>query len=85
MRINPIRSAEARGRQQGIDAAIAHLREKADLHEGQVGDARRRGALNSAADELRDGRTPARSTGLEDREPRPLGWTFSEEGRMADV
>lgn len=80
MTLHPIRAAFERGRQQGRQEAFDHLRAKAALHQGEVGDARRRGALNSAADEIRDGREPARMV-----EQKPLGWLFAEDGRLADV
>lgn len=60
MILNPFRRAYERGRQQGRGEAVAHLRAKAALHRGQIGDARLRGTLNSAADAIRDGRAPGR-------------------------
>lgn len=54
------RRAFERGRQQGRAEAVTHLREQAASHVGKVGDARRRGALNAAADAIRDGRKAGR-------------------------
>ena len=51
-----IRLGEQRARQADIEFLRAH----ADAHHGQVGDSRRRGALNYAADAIRDRRTPGR-------------------------
>lgn len=56
MTLNPYKRGVERGRREAVD----HLRVKAQLHHGQVGDARRRGVLNSAADEIRDGREASR-------------------------
>lgn len=56
MILNPYK----RGVQKGLRRAEDHLRATAELHHGQVGDARRRGALNRAADRIRDGREPSR-------------------------
>ncbi len=50
----------AQGVAEGRKQAIDHLRDKANQQTGEVGDARRRGCLNAAADELRDGREPGR-------------------------
>jgi len=46
---------------EGRAQAVEHLRSTADVHHGEVGDARRRGALNAAADAIRDGRAPGRT------------------------
>ena len=60
MTLHPIRSAFDRGRAQGRADAVEFLRAQAARHHGEVGDARRRGALNAAADALRDGREAGR-------------------------
>jgi len=60
MSLNPIRAAFERGRRAGRAEAVAFLREQAALHTDQVGDARRRGALNAAADAIRDDRKAGR-------------------------
>lgn len=60
MTINPIRRAFERGRQEGRREAIDFLRAQAAAHQGHVGDARRRSALNAAADAIRDGRPAGR-------------------------
>lgn len=61
MSINPIRRAVERARQEGRREAVEHLRAAAALHRSEVGDARRRGALNAAADDIAAGREPRRT------------------------
>lgn len=59
--INPVRRAIDRAREQGRSEAVEHLRAAAQLHRSEVGDARRRGALNAAADDIAAGRAPRRT------------------------
>lgn len=54
------RASYERGVAEGRQQAIDHLRQTAAAHQNRVGDARRRGALNAAADAIRDGRAPGR-------------------------
>lgn len=61
MTLNPVRRAIERARQQGRREAVEHLRAAAALHRAEVGDARRRGALNAAADDIAAGRPPRRT------------------------
>lgn len=64
MSLHPLRDRRAQlieqGRAEGRAEAVEHLRAAARLHQGKVGDARRRGALNRAADAIRDQRAPGR-------------------------
>lgn len=60
MTLNPIRRAYLRGQTHARTQAVTYLREQAAAHQGRTGDARRRGALNFAADAIRDQRVPGR-------------------------
>ncbi|MBB3041187.1 hypothetical protein [Nocardioides soli] len=53
------------GREQERGRILAWLHDQAALHHHAHGDAARRGALNHAADRLRDGRAPGRAEGTE--------------------
>lgn len=60
MTLNPIRAIEERGRRKGRAEAIDFLRAQADVHRGEVGDQRRRAALNAAATALLQGKAVGR-------------------------
>lgn len=89
------RHAYQQGRADQKAADVAFLYEQADIHRGRPSDAKRRGAIHYAADQIRDGHGVGRppeqqQTALDaetdaEREPRPLGWTFAADGRPADV
>lgn len=67
-----IRLAFACGRDAGRAEAIALLRAQADLHRGHPGDHHRRGALNHAADRLRDTQAPGRPGHADRTETPPI-------------
>ncbi len=54
------RHAFERGRRQGRAEAVQLLRDQANLHQGEVGDQHRRGALNHAADRIEQDRGAGR-------------------------
>lgn len=58
--MNLFRRSYNRGVTEGRRQAVEHLRATAEQHHGRVGDARRRGALNAAADAIRDRHAPGR-------------------------
>ena len=67
MTLNPIRRAFVRGLELGAERArqedIDFLRTQAALHtDGSPSSKKRRGALNLAADKLRDGRAPGKTS-----------------------